>query len=152
MRRQLIAALVAVSLSFGTLAGTGCYGSFQMTQSLHDWNGRATDSKFVNWLLFVGLVIVPVYELSLLVDGFVFNSIEFWTGQNPVRSGRLVIDQNGTLTASLGDRQLELRPGPDGALELVEDGALVARAIRHESGAVSIYGADGALVQRLDVP
>jgi hypothetical protein len=27
---------------------------------------------------------IPVYELALLCDGVVFNSIEFWGGKNPI--------------------------------------------------------------------
>jgi hypothetical protein len=34
--------------------------------------------------VFLGMVILPVYELATLADVLVLNSIEFWTGNNPV--------------------------------------------------------------------
>ncbi len=34
--------------------------------------------------IFLGLNIVPVYSLAYLVDLFVFNAIEFWSGDNPL--------------------------------------------------------------------
>ena len=48
-----------------------------------DWN-RIIDSKFVNELVFIAFWIVPVYEISALADILVLNSIEFWSGSNPV--------------------------------------------------------------------
>jgi hypothetical protein len=35
--------------------------------------------------VFLLLVILPVYEFSLLIDGLLLNSIEFWTGDKPVK-------------------------------------------------------------------
>jgi len=33
------------------------------------------------------LVIVPVYQLAALADAVIVNSIEFWTGKNPMTTG-----------------------------------------------------------------
>ena len=35
-------------------------------------------------LVFIAFWIVPVYEISALADVLVINSIEFWSGSNPV--------------------------------------------------------------------
>ena len=40
----------------------------------------------MNELVFIALHIVPVYEIAYLADVIVFNSIEFWSGSNPVAS------------------------------------------------------------------
>jgi hypothetical protein len=151
MRKTLAAIALALCLSLGVTTTTACYGSFDMTRSLHQWNGQATDNKFVNWLLFVGLVIIPVYEISLLVDGFVFNSIEFWTGNNPARTGRLAVKQrdDGTLEVAFDGRALELRQTARG-LELYEDGAYQGRAQRHADGSLSFYDAADAHMHTLD--
>ena len=58
---------------------SSCIGSFQLTNKLKDYND-GIGSKWVNELVFVAFCIVPVYEISLLVDAVVLNSIEFWTG------------------------------------------------------------------------
>lgn len=62
---------------------TSCYGPFKLTNNLYEWNDTV-GSKFVNALIFFGLVIIPVYGVALLVDGVVFNTIEFFGGTNPV--------------------------------------------------------------------
>lgn len=74
----LVATILASSLMF-----TSCIGSFGLTNKLLDWNKRI-DSKFVNELVFVAFHIVPVYGITVLADIFVLNSIEFWSGDNPV--------------------------------------------------------------------
>ncbi len=59
-----------------------CIGSFALTNRVKDWNENI-GNKFVNELVFIGLHIIPVYPITLLADGLVLNSIEFWTGDNP---------------------------------------------------------------------
>lgn len=73
-----MAATLASSVLFSS-----CIGSFGLSNKLLDWN-RNIDSKFVNELVFVAFWIVPVYEISALADILVLNSIEFWSGSNPV--------------------------------------------------------------------
>ena len=71
------------------------FGSFALTSKLHNWNGSVSDSKFVNELVFLGLCILPAYELCCLGDALIFNSIEFWGGNNPVamKAGDIEKDQ-----------------------------------------------------------
>ena len=66
-----------------TLLLSSCIGSFRLTNNIKDWNEGLGD-KFVNELVFVALHIVPVYPIAMFVDGVVLNSVEFWTGDNPV--------------------------------------------------------------------
>ena len=61
-----------------------CIGSFQLTNNLYDWNKSAISGKWAQELVFLAFVIIPVYEVCLLVDGGVLNSIEFWTGKSPL--------------------------------------------------------------------
>lgn len=74
------AVVLAASILF-----TSCIGSFSLTNKLKDWNESLGD-KFVNELVFICMHIVPVYELSIFADVLVINSIEFWTGSNPIAS------------------------------------------------------------------
>lgn len=75
--------LLAVTALASSLLFSSCIGSFGLSNKLLDWN-RNIDSKFVNELVFVAFWIVPVYEVSMLADILVLNSIEFWSGSNPV--------------------------------------------------------------------
>lgn len=63
---------------------SSCLGSFRAFNNLKDWNQGATDSKFLDNLIFWGLNIVPVYGLFFLGDVLIFNVIEFWSGSNPI--------------------------------------------------------------------
>lgn len=82
MKKKSVTLLVAATLS-GSLLFSSCIGSFELTNKLLTWN-RNIDSKFVNELVFIAFWIIPVYEISSLADVLVINSIEFWSGNNPV--------------------------------------------------------------------
>ena len=75
----------------GSMMTSSCIGSFALFNSVKNWN-NSIGNKFVNELVFFAFWIVPVYEISLLADVFVINSIEFWSGSNPVACGRSVIE------------------------------------------------------------
>lgn len=75
---------VAIALIAGySLVQTGCIGSFSLTNKVLDFN-RDLGDKFVQEAVFIAFLIIPVYEVTTLVDALVLNSIEFWTGDNPV--------------------------------------------------------------------
>lgn len=82
MKKKSVTLLVAATLA-GSVLFSSCIGSFGLSNKLLDWN-RNIDSKFVNELVFIAFWIVPVYEISLLADAVILNSIEFWSGSNPV--------------------------------------------------------------------
>lgn len=88
-KRFLPVALVAALC--GSMLMSSCVGSFALTNKLLSWNRQVGD-KFVNELVFFAFWIVPVYEVSALADVLVINSIEFWSGENPIASGKKVID------------------------------------------------------------
>ena len=64
---------------------SSCIGSFSLTNKVQQWNESLGD-KMINELVFVCMHIVPVYPISIFADILVLNSIEFWTGSNPVAS------------------------------------------------------------------
>ena len=82
MKKKSLTLLLATTVASSILFSS-CIGSFGLTNKLLTWN-RSIDSKFVNELVFIAFWIVPVYEISALADVLVINSIEFWSGSNPV--------------------------------------------------------------------
>lgn len=58
-----------------------CYGSYSAFHAVHKWNGTVSSSKVVKSAVHFGLYILPVYELCLLGDIIIFNTIEFITGE-----------------------------------------------------------------------
>ncbi len=79
-----IAALLCTSL-------TSCMGQFALCKSVYSWNEQVSN-KFVNELVFIAFWILPVYEVCGLADVLVLNSIEFWSGDNPMTSSTKAID------------------------------------------------------------
>ena len=65
------------------LLGTGCTGTFEMTKKVNAWH-RGMDSKWADEGLFLGCSIIPVYPITMLVDAFIFNTLEFWGEENPM--------------------------------------------------------------------
>ncbi len=88
-KRYLSVAVVLMLLASFTF--TSCVGSFALSNKLLNWN-RQIGNKFVNELVFFCFWIIPVYEVTSLADVLVLNSIEFWSGSNPVAQGRSVIE------------------------------------------------------------
>lgn len=78
------AALLCTSLS-------SCMGRFALTKNLYSWNEQISN-KFINEIVFVAFWILPVYEVCGLADLLVINTIEFWSGDNPLTSSTKIID------------------------------------------------------------
>ena len=90
MKKRYLPVAIALVLT-GSIMSTSCIGSFALTNKLLSWN-KQVGNKFVNELVFFAFWVIPVYEVSCLADVLVINSIEFWSGDNPVASGKKVID------------------------------------------------------------
>lgn len=61
---------------------TSCIGGFRLFNNVVKWNKSMSKEPFINEIVFVILWVLPVYEVAMLGDLFIFNSIEFWTGNN----------------------------------------------------------------------
>ena len=79
MRNTITASLLTASLML-----SGCLGQNALFDRVQDWNATATEEKFVNQGISFVFWWVPVYGLTLLGDVIIFNSVEFWTGENPI--------------------------------------------------------------------
>jgi hypothetical protein len=85
MRNRRANCLLAAMLGGLLVFQAGCIGHFRLTSSLLTWNQQLSN-KWVNELVFFGLATIPVYAFSLMGDAFIFNTIEFWGGTNPISS------------------------------------------------------------------
>ena len=83
--------IATILLLCGCFVTTSCIGSFAMTNKILSWN-KEIGNKFVNELVFFAFWVLPVYEVACLADILVINSIEFWSGSNPIAQGRTVIE------------------------------------------------------------
>jgi hypothetical protein len=83
MKKTFLAGLLGL-----TLLGSSCLGPNNAFNGLHHWNRNLDESKWINELVFVGLTVIPVYSLCYLGDILIFNSIEFWGGENPIEPAK----------------------------------------------------------------
>lgn len=173
--RKLVAAGVLVCFMTAT---TACYGPFNLTKNVYHWNsgikgsGEVSD-KWMKEFVFFGMIVVPVYMFSALLDGFIFNSIQFWSGDNPVKAADL--NRDGiTKTAVLGETTIRWTQTDEGALVsyerhgsverratiiangsgyrlIDESGIALAEAEYEADGAVTVLDHDCRVVQRWTV-
>lgn len=114
---------------------SSCIGSFSLTNKLLSWN-KQIGNKFVNELVFFAFWILPVYEVSGLADILVLNSIEFWSGNNPVAKGTKVIEGND-------GRYLVKCDGKGYTIKSETDGSVVRLDFDADEQSWSVTGADG---------
>lgn len=86
-------AVAAILLAGVSMTFTSCIGSFTLTKRVLAWNNQV-GNKFVNELVFFAFWLLPVYEVAALADMVVLNSIEFWSGSNPMQASVKAIDTN----------------------------------------------------------
>jgi hypothetical protein len=79
MKKSLLAAALALTLA---MSSTSCLGPNNAYAQYNKWNNEVTDSKWWNELIFIPGSFVA--SLFLWGDYVIFNSIEFWGGDNPV--------------------------------------------------------------------
>ena len=147
---------------------TGCTGSFNLTRKVYNFHRSQTD-KWSDELCFLLVALIPVYSLATLADAIVFNSIEFWTGKNPVDmsyvppASRIVQNGNVKYRMSFNDKtsQVYLTPLAQGnnnhgvifertdttVTAKNENGQVLYSSTQSADGGVSIYDAKGKLVK-----
>jgi hypothetical protein len=129
LRKRIVAAIVVGSFLTVT---TACYGPFNLTKNVYQWNSNIKGSSEVNekWMkefVFFGMIIIPVYMFSTLLDAFIFNSIQFWSGSNPVKANDA---------------------GGDGATRVVQLGEVTVTMAESDRGATVTYERNGLIERR----
>ncbi len=119
--KKLKLSFVSLALA-GSLLLTSCIGSFALTNSVLDWNKNLTNSPFANELVFIILHFIPGYEVSYFVDLAVLNSVEFWSGENPMtaQTVKKVKGEHGNYIVRSSKRGHTIsKEGEKGVLEVV---------------------------------
>ncbi|PKH07961.1 DUF3332 family protein [Moritella sp. Urea-trap-13] len=104
MKKLICATVIAASVS----GLTGCIGQMGLTKLAVGVNLKAVDNRYGRAGIY--MLAAPIYGVTSLVDLVVLNSIEFWTGTNPItKKGPAVADTpveawmkvNGSIDSSL---------------------------------------------------
>ncbi len=121
MKKKIFRGAVACVIALSLTVTPSCIGSFSLTNRLLGWN-NTVGNKFLNELVFFAFWVLPVYEVCGLADILVLNSIEFWSGRNPMTAAadriiegndglryRIHSDANGYDVACLDDESISYR-------------------------------------------
>ncbi len=73
---------VLVLVGFVPVATTGCFGKFQLTKKLYAFNSEVDPDRWIQWSVF--LLLSLSYGAALVIDAVFANSMEFWSGKNPI--------------------------------------------------------------------
>lgn len=168
MRKPIRAAALAATLLFLATCTSGCFGRFALVRKVYGFNEQVGD-KWLRSILTFGLLFIPVYEVCGLVDWVILNTIEFWSGSNPVTLGegetleRTVSDDRGTtlhLTLDAGGDHARIEVSEPGkaprAFDLVrtaaggelrdQGGQLLASLTGTAEGGAEVRDGEGRLV------
>lgn len=121
MKRLFVSLMAVWFLVLGTAQ---CHGSFGLLKTL-DRAVSSIGNKWVRWIVFLVLVIIPVYGIAIFVDAIVLNSIEFWTGNKVMsynENGEAIVttEKDGSKAVfhyTQFGQQLEISMYKDGALQ-----------------------------------
>lgn len=118
MKHKIFNGVTAMIIASSVLFSS-CVGSFTMSNTVLKWNNKV-GGKFVNELVFIVFNIVPVYGVSLFIDAVVLNTIEFWTGSNPMAQiDKTVEGENGTYTVKSNENGYTITDVNTGAVTLL---------------------------------
>ncbi|MBW5418605.1 DUF3332 family protein [Vibrio cholerae] len=120
---------MALIAGLGVTSLTGCMGQMAATGLVNKFNLEVVDNRYAREGLF--LLLSPVYGLTSTADLFIFNSIEFWTGKNPISGkspavvdipAKAIIKVNDQLDRSLTEAplQTQVRPIEKATLEQID--------------------------------
>ncbi len=105
MRRTTVA-LALLSVLSGSMS-TGCLGRSGLSGNLKELNLEVTENRYGREAIFFVLNAVWVYRICTILDLFIFNSIEFWSGTNPLNGKSPMVDVPMSEVEKIGFRDLE---------------------------------------------
>ncbi|HTR82717.1 MAG TPA: DUF3332 family protein [Bacteroidota bacterium] len=139
----------------------GCYGSFNLVKKVYKFNGTVGE-KWVNEIVFLVLNIVPVYGAAAAIDAVILNTIEFWTGTNPVMAQNaapvtMKEDDGSSITFNASGKEMDITkivPGKgettfrvmrENGQSVVEDnsGNILARCVSADDGGMTLFDSHG---------
>jgi hypothetical protein len=154
MKNRLKQTVTVLLLASIMVLSSGCYGSFTLTKKVYNWNG-SVGGKWVKEAVFLVFSIIPVYEVAAGVDAVVLNSIEFWTGSNPVASTVKTSDgatvafntEANAITVNYENTNVTLVQENDKTVAKNSNGQVVAYAMTGSDGSMNIVNTNGKVLR-----
>jgi Domain of unknown function (DUF3332) len=149
--KKLVASIVVIAFF-----ATGCTGPFELTHKVYNWQTSQSD-KWSDELCFLLVTLIPIYSIAMLADAIVFNSIEFWTGKNPVETS--YVPPQSHLAMKYDAKTDEVRVSlannhgfivqrtATGIIAKNDKGQVLYSAVQNTNGDVTVYDSNGKLVK-----
>jgi hypothetical protein len=96
-------AVVALSL---LAMATGCMGTQGLGGQVKKFNLNVTENRWGREGVFFALNVLWVYRICTVLDLFIFNSIEFWSGSNPINGRSPLVDVPPSEVQKMGFREI----------------------------------------------
>jgi hypothetical protein len=81
MKQKALAAALVLGLTCSS-----CLGPDHLYNGVKNWNAGLSKQDWVNEVVFIAMYIVPVYQIALLGDIVIFNTIDYWTGKDTLNA------------------------------------------------------------------
>ena len=109
MRNRFVT--LALVISTFALANSACFGKFELTRKLYQFNHDVHKDPYVRSAVMWVMILVPIYEIGAFLDFTFFNPIEFFTGSNPVTAldGKPMIVTDGSNRAVISRTENQIK-------------------------------------------
>jgi hypothetical protein len=111
--------------------------------------------KWIQEIGFLVMSVVPIYEGAALIDAVILNSIEFWTGKNPVAATIKSNDGNAQIAYNADNGSIRyiqegteyvFEKSSDGTIVKDKDGKFVIRCQALDDGGIILKDVKGGIV------
>src|SRR5262245_43569817 len=143
MVKRATLALALVSTLSASLT-TGCMGTQGLSGKLKRFNLNATENRWGREGIYFVLSVAWIYRICAVLDLFIFNSIEFWSGRNVINGKSPLVDVPAAQVEKMGftdlDRaQVELVSENDAKMHLgFKNGDHLAFDVHRDQGTYTV--------------
>src|SRR5215470_6911442 len=106
MKKRASLALALLAALSGSLS-TGCMGTQGLSGRLKHWNLDVVQNRWGRESIYFVLTAGWIYRICAVLDLFVFNSIEFWSGKNVINGKSPLVDVPASKVEQMGFKDLE---------------------------------------------
>lgn len=139
-------ALKVIGLTILASALTGCVGSNAVTSKVMKFNVEVVDNRYAR--AGVNFLLAPVYGITTAADYVVFNSLEFWTGSNPLNGKPHIFDSkvdthykiNDELGSDLKDAPLSNRMIDQGEMKKIDENTIQMDIVYNNGETATLTG------------
>jgi len=154
MKGKTYSAVAAILIIAFMISVSGCFGSFELTKKVYKFN-KGLGDKWVQEVGFLVMYILPVYGIAALADLVILNTIEFWSGSNPIASNLKSDDgtvqvmfnkQDGTVVLNQEGTEYILEKTDNGTTVKDRNGKVVVQCQAQDDGGIILKDANGKII------